>query len=168
MSDEKKQNENAEQQTRKGIALNTQYIKDVSFENPRAPQGILELKDRPNIDIALDIDVTPVKDDIFEVALKINATAKDKEGKDVLFIVESVYAGIFTLHGLDEKEREPALLIYCPNLLFPFARRVIADLTRDGGFPPLMLDPIDFSILFAQRKAAEAKKDNPETTDTVQ
>jgi len=150
MAEEKKAENNQKQ-----IGLNTQYLKDSSFENPKAPASIFNNTERPNIDVNLDIKATPVGENMFESALIINAAAKNAEG-ETIFIAEVTYAGVFTLVNFPEEEKEPALLIYAPNLLFPFARRIISDMTRDGGFPPLMLDPIDFATLFHQKKASDA------------
>ncbi len=141
------------------ISINAQYVKDLSFENPKAPMSLINNKERPNIDVSIDVKAMAIGEDTYEVALTINANAKS--GDDKVFITELTYAGVFTLKDVSDAEKEPALLIFCPNLLFPFARRIIADVTRDGGFPPLMLDPIDFASLYAQR-AAKAVKDKKE------
>ncbi len=132
------------------IIINAQYVKDISFENPKAPQSLAPSNERPKIDLNIDINVQRISENSFEVALR--TTAKAANEKDTLFIAELVYAGLFTLSNIEEKDKEPALLIYCPNMLYPFARRIMADLTRDGGFPPLMLDPIDFARLYIERK----------------
>lgn len=147
-----------EKELLKQITINGQYVKDLSFESPRAPKSLVGKQDRPAIDIAIDVKAAALNEESFEVVLHITADAK--QGEEPMFLCELAYAGVFSLSNVPEEEREPALLIFCPNLLFPFARRVIADVTRDGGFPPLMLDPIDFARLFAQRKQAseEAKE----------
>ena len=152
MAEDKKIETNEDGQ--KQIGLNAQYLKDSSFESPKAPASIFNTKERPNIDVNLDVKAQPVGENMFEAALVINATAKNAE-EEIIFIAEVTYAGVFTLINVPDEEKEPALLIYCPNLIFPFARRIISDLTRDGGFPPLMLDPIDFAGLYAQRKSGE-------------
>lgn len=146
----KKETASSDQPAAKQIAINAQYVKDLSFESPRAPQSLMEQKERPNIDVNIDVKAANVGENLYEVILTLSATAK--VGDDALFVAEVAYAGVFTLMGVEQEEIEPALLIYCPNILFPFARRVVADITRDGSFPPLMLDPIDFGALYVQRK----------------
>jgi preprotein translocase subunit SecB len=94
----------------------------------------------------------------YELALTINIEAKSSEDASSLFIVELSYAGVFTLQGIDDNEREGILMVYCPNLLFPYARRVISDVTRDGGFPPLMMEPIDFAALYSRNKQQQKTK----------
>ena len=130
------------------IRVMGQYVKDLSFENPSAP-GSLRQGGQPQIDIAVDVRATPQEGDAFEVELVMNAKA-DREGAP-LFIVELTYAGLFQIQNLDERAREAFLLIECPRILFPFARRILADATRDGSFPPLMLEPIDFAALYRQK-----------------
>lgn len=131
------------------IAINAQYIKDLSFENPNAPASLAGSNEAPKIDVSVDIRVQNLKDDTFEVVLVINSQAK--AGKHNIFVIELAYAGVFTIN-VPEQDREAVLMIYCPGVIFPFARRILADISRDGGFPPLMLDPIDFASLYAQHK----------------
>ena len=133
------------------LRILTQYVKDLSFENPGAPQS-LRGGDAPQIDLSIDVAGRSAGDDTYEVMIKINAQAK--RGDDVLFIVELDYAGLFELKNFDDRSREPMLLIECPRLLFPFAQRVLADATRDGGFLPLMLQPVDFAGLYRQQVEA--------------
>lgn len=130
------------------IRILAQYVKDMSFENPgmRAGQG------QPNIDLGIDVGATAHEDgqNIFEVSIRIQATAKSQE--QVMFLLELDYSGLFQLQGFQANEMEPALLIECPRLIFPYARRIISDITRDGGFPPLLVDPIDFRNLYLKQK----------------
>lgn len=156
-----KTNDNAEinqtdAQTAPGVAINGQYIKDLSFENPNAPASLSAQKEAPKIEVALNIEAKGLQENMYEVALKI--TAKATAESNVLFITELSYAGLFTLNNVNEEQKELVLLIHCPTILFPFARRVLADATRDGGFQPLMLEPIDFAALYQQRKAQEANE----------
>lgn len=130
----------------------TQYVSDLSFENPNAPQSLGAMSEQPQINVRVDVGVKGVTDTDFEVKLTIGIDAKVKEG--VLFIVELQYNGLFRLVHIPADSVEPMLLIECPRQLFPFARRIIADVTRDGGFPPLMIDPIDFVGLYQQRQAS--------------
>lgn len=135
----------------RAFAINGQYIKDLSFESPDAPRSLFSLKDKPAIDLQIDIKGQKLQEKTYEVAIQIGAKAT-AEGTTV-FLVELEYAGIFTISdALAEDALEPVLLVECPRVLFPFARRVVADVTRDGGFPPLMLDPIDFLSLYQARK----------------
>lgn len=132
------------------LTVNGQYVKDLSFEVPNAPAIFSELsKASPEIPIGIDIEAQKVGERSFEVVLKINIEAK-VNGK-AAFIAELSYAGIFTVQGVPQEHLQPLLLIECPRLIFPFARNIIADMTRDGGFPPLMMQPIDFVALYRQR-----------------
>ncbi|MEQ8320550.1 MAG: protein-export chaperone SecB [Rhodospirillales bacterium] len=130
-----------------------QYVKDLSFENP----GHSPVQSQPNIDLGIDVGAKPHADGngLFEVSLKLSAkaVADDK----VMFICELDYAGLFQLQNIAQDQLEPMLLIECPRLLFPFARRIIAEITREGGFPPLLIDPVDFVALYqAQVRRAAA------------
>jgi preprotein translocase subunit SecB len=136
------------------IKVLTQYIKDLSFEIPNAPQIFLNNQEKPNIGISVDIDAKKIANDAYEIALKIKADAKVAE--ETLFICEVAYCGIFALQNIDENMLEQILLVYCPNLLFPYLRRIVSNMVVDGGFPPLMLDPIDFAALYAKRKEVAA------------
>lgn len=131
------------------LAILTQYVKDLSFENPRAPYGLQPNQPRPEIQINVDVNASQLAPEQFEVNLELNAQARS--GEDPVFLIELTYGGVFQLANIAQEHVQPLLLIECPRLLFPFARRVIADCTRDGGFPPLMIDPIDFVALFRRR-----------------
>ncbi|MGE5504307.1 MAG: protein-export chaperone SecB [Actinomycetota bacterium] len=131
------------------LEVNGQYIKDLSFEVPGAPGIFAEMQQaNPEIPIHVDIDATKLQDGMFEVVLHLRIEAK-LPSKPV-FIVDLAYAGIFTIQAPDE-HLQAILLIECPRLLFPFARNIVADLTRDGGFPPLMIQPLDFVQLYRSR-----------------
>lgn len=134
--------------------INAQYVRDLSFENPLAPKSLFGSKERPNIELAIDIKGQRIQEESYELVLSINAKAL--AGSDIMFIAELSYAGIFTIPGLSTDAAEPVLLIDCAQTLYPFARRVIADVTRDGGFPPLVLEPVDFKALYVARKQAAA------------
>lgn len=127
------------------VAILTQYVKDLSFENPNAPNS-LQVQAQPRIDVNVGVNARKVADDVFEVELKISAKA-DVDGS-AAFMVELVYAGLFGLKHVPDEALEPFCIIEGPRILFPFARRIIADAVRDGGFPPLMLDSIDFGQLY--------------------
>lgn len=133
------------------FSILAQYVRDLSFENPGAP-GSLQLQQQPKIDIGVDVQARRLPDDRFEVELRIRASAAGTDAKPV-FVAELVYSGLFLIRNAPEDALQPLCLIECPRVLFPFARRIIADVTRDGGFPPLLLEPIDFVALFRQHMA---------------
>lgn len=137
------------------ILVNAQYIKDLSFEVPGAP-GIYGLMqdEAPEISINVNVNVNPLQEKLFEVILETMVECKIK--KQVAFILELEYAGVFTLN-IPEEHLQPVLLIECPRLLFPFARNILADVSRDGGFPSLMLGPLDFAAMY-QTKMQELEK----------
>ncbi|MBC7905868.1 MAG: protein-export chaperone SecB [Rhodospirillaceae bacterium] len=135
------------------LVVNGQYVKDLSFEVPGAPAIYSDMQGQnPNIPIHVDINANGVAENTFEVTLHLKVEARLDDNRAV-FIAELAYAGIFTLNVAPEHV-QPMLLIECPRMLFPFARNIIADLTRDGGFPPLMIQPIDFVQLFRSRMEA--------------
>lgn len=154
------------------LTLNIQYTKDLSFEVPNAPSIYTILRQAPSVNINLDVQVRRLQDDqhVYEVTLATRAEATIPEPAEsangteaitdktmTVFIADLAYAGIFTLTGIPENQIEPVLLVECPRLLFPFARNILADITRDGGFPPVMLGPVDFVGLWqSRREQAEA------------
>jgi preprotein translocase subunit SecB len=131
------------------LAILTQYVKDLSFENPRAPRGLQPGQSRPEIQVRVDVRAQPIAEGHYEVVIQLNVDAK--VGEELVFVVELAYGGVFMLANIPLESLQPLLLIECPRLLFPFARRIVSDVTRDGGFPPLMIDPIDFVSLFRRR-----------------
>ena len=137
-------------------ALNVlaQYVKDLSFESPGAPNSLRGRDKAPGIAINVNVNANPLSKEEFDVTLTL--TAKASFDKDVLFNVELIYGGVFRIEGFPQEHMLPLLFIECPRLLFPFARQIIAEATRNGGVPPLMLDPIDFAALYRQRMAKEA------------
>ncbi|MET3790915.1 protein-export chaperone SecB [Aquamicrobium terrae] len=130
-----------------------QYVKDLSFESPGAPNSLRGRDKAPGIAINVNVNANPLSEKQFDVNLSL--TAKATVDKDVLFNVELVYGGVFNIDGFPQEHMLPILFIECPRLLFPFARQIIADATRNGGFPPLMLDPIDFAQMFQQKLAED-------------
>lgn len=140
--------------TAAGVRVLAQFVRDLSFENPRAPESLRQVAVQPQIDLNVEMNARVRPDGLFEVDLKLSATAHS-EGQPN-FQVELLYGGLFQIGGVSEVDLEPVLLIECPRFLFPFARRVIADVTSDGGFPPFMLDPIDFAAVYAARRAQMA------------
>ena len=132
----------------------TQYIKDLSFESPNAPASMASGLPQPAIDILVDVIPKQVAREQYEVTLQM--TAKAMRGENPVFVVELMYAGLFNITGVPEKALQPLLMIEAPRFLFPFARRVISDVTRDGGFPPLALDYMDFTQIYQQQLAKQA------------
>lgn len=136
-----------------GIRILAQFIRDLSFENPRAPDALRANQSQPQIDLGVEMNARGREDGLYEVDLKLSAKASRQDGP--LFVVELLYGGVFQIAGVPAEEMEPVLLIECPRYLFPFARRIIADVSSEGGFPPFMLDPIDFAGVYAARKAQQ-------------
>jgi preprotein translocase subunit SecB len=137
------------------IQINAQYTKDFSFENPNAPASLQPKEQQPSIAVNVDVSANRVTEsDLYEVVLKINADAK--RDTEQLFLAELTYAGLFTIKNVPQEQVTPLLLIECPRLLFPFARNIMAEATRDGGFPPLLIQPVDFAAMFRQSAANQA------------
>ena len=137
--------------TEPGIRILAQFVRDLSCENPRAPDILRAGGSQPQIDMGVEMNARGREDGLFEVDLKLSARASREDGP--VFVVELVYGGLFAVDGVSAENLEPVLLVECPRFLFPFARRIIADVTADGSFPPLMLDPIDFGAVYMARKA---------------
>ena len=136
-----------------------QYIKDLSFENPNISKLLEGPGDSPNFDINVDVKTQQMGPKLYESAIEFKARAISKSG--TIYDLECVYAGLFQIESMPPQMMEPFLLVNCPALIFPYLRRLIADITREGGFPPLTLDPIDFGALFVRRQqelAANATK----------
>jgi preprotein translocase subunit SecB len=131
-----------------------QYLKDLSFENPNAPQSLAPQQKQPDINIAVNVNARNLGPSDFEVELHLDAKASS-DGK-VVFAADLVYGGIFHLENFPQNLLHAAVLIECPRMLFPFARQIMAEATRNGGFPPLMLDPIDFAGMYQQRMRQQA------------
>jgi preprotein translocase subunit SecB len=126
-----------------------QYAKDLSFENPNAPRSLQPQDKQPNIQINVNVNANPMSETDFEVMLKLEGSAG--EGADTLFRFELEYGGVFRLLNIPQEQLPLLVMIECPRLLFPFARQIVADAIRSGGFPPLYIDPIDFGALYQQR-----------------
>ena len=129
-----------------------QYIKDLSFENPNAP-GSLQQTTQPQINISVNVVTTPASDTDIEVTLRLEGKAET--AGSVMFNIELEFAGVFRVQNVPVEQVQPLVLIECPRILFPFAREIIATSVRNGGFPPLLLDPIDFVALYQQRLAQQ-------------
>ncbi len=139
----------AQQAGQPGIHVLGQYIKDLSFENPNAPASLAPGDSPPQISVNVNVNARRLSDADVEVELKLEATAQ--RGVKALFVTEVTYAGVFQLRNVPQEHLQPIMLIECPRLLFPFARQILADATRQGGFPPLMIDPVDFAALYHQK-----------------
>jgi preprotein translocase subunit SecB len=133
------------------LMILAQYTKDLSFENPNAPNSLSQQGAQPQINITVNVAANPLTQSDIEVQLKIDGKAES--AGTVLFNVELVFAGVFRLQNVPQENVHPLLMIECPRLLFPFAREIIANAVRNGGFPPLLIDPIDFVQLYNQRVA---------------
>ena len=150
------------------LVVNAQYVKDLSFEVPGAPHIYSILRSAPQVAVNLDVQVKRLAEDqlVFEVTLaaRVEATkpadlaapVNGSESSPIVFLAELSYAGIFTLTGIPDNQIEPVLMVEGPRLLFPFARNILADVTRDGGFPPVLLGPIDFLALWHHRRGQAA------------
>ena len=143
------------QMTMPSIQIAAQYIKDLSFENPSMGINVRQ----PQIEFSVDLQARRMQEDgPYEVVMKLRVTAQQEE--KTIFLLELAYGGIFILERVPEEAVQPILLIECPRMMFPFVRRIVADLVSDGGLPPLMIEPIDFAQLYRKRleRAAAAEK----------
>jgi preprotein translocase subunit SecB len=129
----------------------TQFVKDLSFENPNAPRSLAPRDNAPNIQIQVNVNARQIADTDFEVELTLEGGAG--EGADTMFKFELTYGGVFRAKNVPQDQLHPVIMIECPRLMFPFARQIIAEAVRNGGFPPLYIDPIDFVALYQQRVA---------------
>jgi preprotein translocase subunit SecB len=132
------------------VGVIAQYVKDLSFENPSAP-AVYQWQSQPKMDVQVNIGANAVGNDVHEVQLKMDVTASAEQG--TAFRAELLYAGLFALRNIPQEQLQPFLLAEAPRILFPFARQIIAEMVTNGGFPPLLLDPIDFGGLYMQRAA---------------
>lgn len=139
------------------IAVNAQFIKDLSFENPGASASLALVNTNPHIDLSLDLNISRLSEEnYFEVEISIEAKASIEQ--KVLYIVDLKYAGIFYLINIPADKKQLLLAVQCPAMIFPFARKIIADITHEGGFQPLMIDPIDFGLLYHKKMSENETK----------
>jgi preprotein translocase subunit SecB len=151
--------EGEEQQVQPPIAIIAQYIKDLSYEVPGAPGIFAEMQEnQPEISVNIDVKANPIHETVFEIVLHIEAQCK--VGENAAFVCELAYAGLFAI-TVPPEHLQAILLIECPRLLFPFARNIVADATRDGGFPPLMLAPVDFVAMYQNQIAKQGEAQQP-------
>ncbi len=160
------------------LMVNIQYVKDLSFEVPNAPAIYTQLRAQPQVNINLDVNARRLQENqhVYEVTLMIRAEAREpvqgagngqasdggpeagsSASAPTVFVAELAYAGVFTLSNLPDNAIEPVLLVECPRILFPFARNILSDITREGGFPPVLLQPIDFVALWQGRRQAQGE-----------
>jgi preprotein translocase subunit SecB len=145
--------------TQQQLIVNAQYIKDLSFENPRAPNSLRQQTAQPSVDINVDVKAQGMGPENYEVVLTIKGSAKVQD--DTLFLVELAYGAIVTVRNVPQELLSAIVLVETPRLMFPFARNIIAATTRDGGFPPLMINPIDFGELLRRNSAANPPGGQP-------
>lgn len=141
----------AAQDAQPQLTVVSQYIKDFSFENPNAPQSLTSRQEHPQIGIQINVGANPISDTDIEVSIKLEGKAET--GGALLFRFDLEFAGVFRIRNVPQESLNPIVLIECPRLLFPFAREIIATAVRNGGFPPLLLDPVDFVSLYRQKMA---------------
>jgi preprotein translocase subunit SecB len=132
------------------IFLRAQYIKDLSFESPRAPASLFSLREAPQMDVSINLGAQRLDEKVFELSIHVSARAVSE--KTTVFLCDVVYAGVIEVQAIPDAALESTIFIQGAQLIYPFARRVVADLTRDGGFPPLQLDPMDFTALYQQQR----------------
>ena len=144
----------AASETAQRLIVNAQYIKDFSFENPRAPHSLMQQKEPPEVQLGVDVKAQALGQDVFEVVLTVSANAAT--AGEAVFVAELAYAAVVTVRNTPQEMMAAVLLVETPRLLFPFARSIIAAATRDGGFPPLLLHPVDFLELLRRQQAMQA------------
>ena len=127
------------------FTINAQYVKDLSFENPNIP-GLLTLEAEPSVEMNIDVKGSNLDNDFYEVVLTLSC--KGSSGETTLFVAELSYASLISLNDVPEEQIQRILFVECPILMFPFARNIIADATRDGGYPPILMQPVDFQAIF--------------------
>ena len=147
------------QQTQPQLNVLGQYVKDFSFENPNAPRALTPSPQQPSIKINIGVEAAPLAENDVEITLRLDGKA-EVQGF-VLFGFELLYAGVFRILNVPPESLQPMVMIECPRLLFPFAREIVATATRNGGFPPLMLEPVDFASLYRERMASAQQANAP-------
>jgi preprotein translocase subunit SecB len=140
-----------------------QYVKDLSFENPNAPRSLQQQQAQPSINIQINVNAKPLSGNEYEIELKIEGRAEIPNPSLFLFGFDLLYAGVFRIVNVPQENLHPVIMIECPRLLFPFARELIATAVRNGGFPPLMIDPVDFVSLYRQKVAESQPQPGPTT-----
>ena len=150
------------------MSVLAQFVRDMSFENMVAQKGLTASEVQPDIQVQVSLDARKrSQDHQFDIVTKFKVTSKNKVNGDTLFLLEVDYGGIFHVEGVPEEQLHPFLMIECPRLLFPFVRRIISDVTRDGGFPPLNIDTVDFLALYRMELARRAEAQKTPTPQLV-
>ncbi|QBQ53761.1 protein-export chaperone SecB [Nitrosococcus wardiae] len=162
MAEESASQQTDEQNQQAQFVIQKIYVKDISFETPNSPQ-VFTQEWKPEVNLQLSNENKRISENIYEVVLSLTVTAK--LGDQTAFLAEVQQAGIFTLNGYSDQNLGPLLSSYCPNILFPFAREVVADLVTKGGFPPLLLAPINFDALYAQRIKQQQQRQSAEAAE---
>lgn len=139
------------------------YVKDISLEIPHAP-GIFLEREAPQIELQLNSQAAPVGEGVFEVTVTVTVTAKLKEQDKVMFLIEVKQAGVFQIHNVPQEELEPVLAVVCPNMLYPYLREVVSDVSVRAGFAPVLLNPLNFEVLYQQQKQQQAEAPAAPTT----
>ena len=148
MADDSAAGTTANAQSGPSFNLIGQYIRDLSFENPGAPGSVMLGGGNPTFNVGINVGVKKQADDVYAVEITLNAKAE--RDKTVLFNVELIYGGVYRMRNIPENQLAPLLLVECPRLIFPFAREALASITQKGGFPPLMMEPVDFNAIYQQ------------------
>ena len=138
------------EETKSALLLRAQYVKDLSFENPRAPASLFSLREAPAMEVNVSLAAQRLDANVFELTIQIAVRATAE--KTTIFLSDLSYGGVLELQNIAEEHIESAVFVQGAQLIYPFARRVIADVTRDGGFPPLQLEPIDFNAMYRDQK----------------
>ncbi|MEP2782429.1 MAG: protein-export chaperone SecB [Pseudoruegeria sp.] len=155
----------AQQPAQVKMQILAQFVRDMSFENILAQKGI-QGEPKPDVQVQVNLDAKKrTADNQFDVILKLKVDSKNKEGGQPLFLLELDYAGVFHVENVPEEQLHPYLMIECPRMLFPYVRRIVSDVTRDGGFPPLNLENIDFVAIYRQNLAMRAAQQQKEASD---
>ena len=149
--------------TQQQISVHAQYVKDLSFESPAAPDCFVETLGQPDVQIGVNVTTKRINETLFEIELILTATAKVEE--KILFVAELSYAGLMSATSISGDSIQPLLMVEGPRLLFPFARAIMSDTTRDGGFLPLNLNPIDFVALY-KNNVSDSEKENKKESNT--
>ncbi len=157
--------ETAAQPAQVKMQILAQFVRDMSFENILAQKGI-QGEPKPDVQVQVNLDAKKRStDNQYDVILKLKVDSKNKEGGEPLFLLELDYAGVFHVENVPEEQLHPYLMIECPRMLFPYVRRIVSDVTRDGGFPPLNLENIDFVAIYRQNLAMRAAQQQKEASE---
>jgi len=161
MVDEKAKKGNGEQQATPEFRLQKMYIKDLSFENPNAPEVFLVTqKEEPKVEVNLKLNNRKIDDDHWEVTLEVTAKVTSRSDEKVMFIIEIEHGGVYLMKNIPEEHHEMVLGVDCPTLLFPFTRQIISQVSVDGGFVPFQMEPINFAALYHNSKKKQQEKEN--------